>query len=44
MKNLFEPKVKEEILSRIAKLQPGTKAFLGKNECEPGFTPHEHDL
>jgi hypothetical protein len=30
MKNLFDPKVKEGILSRIDKLEPGSKALWGK--------------
>ena len=30
MKNLFDPKVKDEVLSRVDKLTPGSKAIWGK--------------
>jgi len=37
MKNLFDPKVKEEILSRIDKLEPGSKALWGKMNVNQGL-------
>jgi Protein of unknown function (DUF1569) len=37
MKNLFDLKVKEEILSRIDKLQPGSKAMWGKMNVNQGL-------
>ena len=37
MKNLFNPKVKEEILSRIDKLSPDSKAQWGKMNVNQGL-------
>ncbi len=37
MNNLFNPKVKEEILSRIDKLTPDTKAVWGKMNVNQGI-------
>jgi hypothetical protein len=37
MKNLFDPKAKEQILSRIAKLEPGSKALWGKMNVNQGL-------
>jgi hypothetical protein len=37
MKNLFDPKVKEEILSRIDHLTPGAKAQWGKMNVNQGL-------
>lgn len=37
MKNLFDPKVKEELLSRIDNLKPGAKALWGKMNVNQGL-------
>ena len=37
MKNLFDPIVKEEILSRIDKLEPNSKALWGKMNVNQGL-------
>ena len=37
MKNLFNPKVKEEILLRIDKLEPNSKALWGKMNVNQGL-------
>jgi Protein of unknown function (DUF1569) len=37
MKNLFDPKVKEDILSRIDKLEPDSKALWGKMNVNQGL-------
>ena len=37
MKNLFDPNVKEDILSRIDKLEPGSKALWGKMNVNQGL-------
>lgn len=37
MKNLFDPKVKEEVLSRIDKLEPGAIALWGKMNVNQGL-------
>lgn len=37
MKNLFDPSVKEELLARLEKLQPGARALWGKMNVNQGL-------